>query len=80
MVVAGLVVALEAVAVIGGLALINGVPHRSAVAVAWVTVVVCVLFFGLGRILSMPLYYRSRVPPSVAALPAVGVPGYPACP
>jgi hypothetical protein len=42
----------------GGLDLINAVPHRSVVAVAWVTVVVGVHFFGLGR--RTPLYYGSH--------------------
>jgi hypothetical protein len=50
--------------------------HRSAAAVAWVRVAVGVHFFGLGRIWRMPLYHGSRVPPSVPALPAVGLPSY----
>jgi hypothetical protein len=52
-----LVVALEAVALFGGLAVVNGVLHRSAVSVAWVALVVGVHFFGLGRIWRMPLYH-----------------------
>jgi uncharacterized membrane protein len=53
-----LIVALEAAALFGGLAVINGVLHRSAVAVAWVALVVGVHFFGLARIWRMPLYHR----------------------
>ncbi|MBY8871295.1 hypothetical protein K7640_05485 [Micromonospora sp. PLK6-60] len=52
-----LVVALEAVALFGGLAVINGVLHRPAVAVAWVAVVVGVHFFGLAHIWRMPRYH-----------------------
>jgi uncharacterized membrane protein len=52
-----LIVALEAGALFGGLAVVNGVLHGKAVAVAWVALVVGVHFFGLARIWSMPLYY-----------------------
>jgi uncharacterized membrane protein len=52
----GLIVALEAGALFGGLAVINGVLHRTAVSVAWVALVVGVHFFGLARIWHMPLY------------------------
>ena len=52
-----LIVALEAGALFGGLAVINGVLHGQAVSVAWVALVVGVHFFGLARIWRMPLYY-----------------------
>lgn len=52
-----LIVALEAGALFGGLAVINGVLHGKAVSVAWVALVVGVHFFGLARIWRMPLYY-----------------------
>ena len=52
-----LIVALEAGALFGGLAVINGVLHDTAVSVAWVALVVGVHFFGLARIWRMPLYY-----------------------
>ncbi|SCE97157.1 hypothetical protein GA0074695_2567 [Micromonospora viridifaciens] len=52
-----LIVALEAGALFGGLAVVNGVLHRSAVSVAWVALVVGVHFFGLARIWRMPLYH-----------------------
>jgi uncharacterized membrane protein len=52
-----LIVALEAGALFGGLVVINGVLHHSAVSVAWVALVVGVHFFGLARIWRMPLYH-----------------------
>ena len=52
-----LIVALEAGALFGGLAVINGVLHGKAVSVAWVALVVGVHFFGLAGIWGMPLYY-----------------------
>ena len=52
-----LIVALEAGALLGGLAVVNGVLHGKAVAVAWVALVVGVHFFGLARIWRMPLYH-----------------------
>ena len=52
-----LIVALEAGALFGGLAVINGVLHATAVSVAWVALVVGVHFFGLARIWRMPPYY-----------------------
>ena len=52
-----LIVALEAGAMFGGLAVVNGVLHRTAVSVAWVALVVGVHFFGLARIWHMPLYH-----------------------
>ena len=52
-----LIVALEAGALFGGLAVINGVLDGTAVSVAWVALVVGVHFFGLARIWRMPLYY-----------------------
>ncbi len=51
-----LIVALEAGALFGGLAVINGVLHLTAVAVAWVALVVGVHFFGLASIWRMSLY------------------------
>ncbi|MEN3361200.1 MAG: hypothetical protein V7637_5182, partial [Mycobacteriales bacterium] len=52
-----LIVALEAGTLFAGLAVINGVPHRTAVSVAWVALVVGVHFLGLARIWHMPLYH-----------------------
>lgn len=52
-----LIVALEAGALFGGLAVVNGVLHGKAVSVAWVALVVGVHFFGLARIWRMPLYH-----------------------
>jgi hypothetical protein len=52
-----LVVALEAGALFGGLAVVNGVLHAQAVSVAWVALVVGVHFFGLAGIWRMPLYH-----------------------
>ena len=52
-----LIVALEAGALFGGLAVINGVLHAKAVSVVWVALVVGVHFFGLARIWRMPLYH-----------------------
>ncbi|MGA3538674.1 hypothetical protein ACK8GE_05170 [Micromonosporaceae bacterium DT194] len=52
-----LILALEAVALFGGLAVINNVLHRTAVSVAWVALVVGVHFFGLAWIWRMPLYH-----------------------
>jgi uncharacterized membrane protein len=52
-----LIVALEAVALFGGLAVLNGVLHGKAVSVAWVALIVGVHFFGLARIWRMPLYH-----------------------
>ena len=52
-----LIVALEAGALFGGLAVLNGVLHGKAVSVAWVTLIVGVHFFGLARIWRMPLYH-----------------------
>jgi hypothetical protein len=51
-----IIVGAEVIALFGGLALINGVLHRSEVAVAWVAVVVGVHFIGLARVWRMPLY------------------------
>jgi hypothetical protein len=51
------IVAAEAVALFGGLYVVNGVLHRAAVSVAWVAVVVGVHFFGLARIWRIPLYH-----------------------
>jgi hypothetical protein len=63
-----LIVALEAVALFGGLAVINGVLHRSAVAVVWVALVVGVHFFGLARIWHLPLYHLLGAAMTVLAL------------
>jgi len=52
-----LILALEAVALFGGLAVINNVLHRTAVSVAWVALVVGMHFFGLAWIWRMPLYH-----------------------
>src|SRR5215469_5862363 len=52
-----LIVALEAVALFGGLAVLNGALHGKAVSVAWVALIVGVHFFGLARIWRMPLYH-----------------------
>lgn len=67
----GLIVAGEAVALFGGLAVINGVLHRTAVAVAWVALVVGVHFFGLGWIWRMRLYHWLA-----AAMTALGLAGF----
>jgi hypothetical protein len=66
-----LVVAVEAVALFGGLAVINGVLHRTAVSVAWVALVVGVHFFGLARIWQMPLYHWLG-----AAMTVLGLAGF----
>ncbi|MCW3820765.1 hypothetical protein ONA91_40705 [Micromonospora sp. DR5-3] len=63
-----LIVALEAGALFGGLAVINGVLHRSAVSVAWVALVVGVHFFGLAWIWRMPLYHWLGAAMSVLGL------------
>ncbi|MFC4019321.1 hypothetical protein ACFOW4_15420 [Micromonospora sp. GCM10011542] len=65
------IVALEAVALFGGLAVINGVLHRSAVSVAWVAVVVGVHFFGLAWIWRMPLFHGLG-----AAMTVLGLAGF----
>ena len=65
-----LIVTLEAAALFGGLAVINGVLHRSAVAVAWVALVVGVHFFGLAWIWHLPLYHRLGA--AMTALSAAG--------
>jgi hypothetical protein len=52
-----LIVVAEVVALFGGLAVVNNVLHRPAVAVAWVAVVVGVHFFGLGRVWRMPRFH-----------------------
>ncbi|SBT37137.1 hypothetical protein [Micromonospora auratinigra] len=66
-----LVVALEAIALFGGLAVINGVLHRPEVAVAWVAVVVGVHFFGLAHVWRMPRYHWLG-----AVMTALGVAGF----
>jgi hypothetical protein len=52
-----LVVLVEAIALFGGLFVINGVLHRSEVAVAWVALVVGLHFYGLGWVWHTPLYH-----------------------
>lgn len=52
-----LIVAVEAGALFGGLAVINGVLHLTVVAVAWVALVVGAHFFGLASIWHMSLYH-----------------------
>jgi hypothetical protein len=52
-----IIVVLEAVALFGGLFVVNGVLHRTAVSVAWVALVVGVHFFGLAWIWRIPLYH-----------------------
>jgi hypothetical protein len=66
-----IIVALEAVALFGGLFVVNGVLHRAAVSVAWVALVVGVHFFGLARIWRMPLYYWLG-----AAMTVLGLAGF----
>ncbi|MEE3920256.1 hypothetical protein V2I01_24865 [Micromonospora sp. BRA006-A] len=66
-----LVVALEAVALFGGLSVINNVLDRPAVAVAWVAVVVGVHFFGLAHVWRMPLYHWLG-----AVMTALGLAGF----
>jgi len=51
------IVSLEAGALFGGLAVLNGVLHGEAVSVAWVALIVGVHFFGLARIWRMPLFH-----------------------
>jgi hypothetical protein len=65
------IVALEAVALFGGLAVINGVLHRSALSVAWVALVVGVHFFGLAWIWRMPLFHGLG-----AAMTVLGLAGF----
>lgn len=66
-----LVLAAEVVALSGGLAVVNNVLHRPAVAVAWLAVVIGVHFFGLGRVWRMPLFHRLG-----AAMTLLGVAGF----
>ncbi|MGC4889025.1 hypothetical protein [Micromonospora sp. DT227] len=66
-----IVVALEAVALFGGLAVINNVFDRPAVSVAWVAVVVGVHFFGLAAVWRMPRYHWLG-----AVMTALGVAGF----
>ncbi|MET7472071.1 hypothetical protein ABZU22_18270 [Micromonospora sp. NPDC005222] len=66
-----LVVALEAVALFGGLFVINNVLDRPAVGVAWVAVVVGMHFFGLAHVWRMPLYHWLG-----AAMTALGLAGF----
>src|SRR2546429_3324482 len=63
-----IIVALEAGALFGGLFIINGVLHRTAVSVAWVALVVGVHFFGLAGIWRMPLYHWLRTAMTVLGL------------
>ncbi|GAA3452865.1 hypothetical protein [Dactylosporangium matsuzakiense] len=52
-----IVVAIEAIALFGGLFVINGVLHRSEVSVAWVALVVGLHFYGLGAVWHAPMYH-----------------------
>ena len=66
-----LILAVEAVALFGGLAVINNVLHRTAVSVAWVALVVGVHFFGLAWIWRMGLYHWLGAAMSVLGLAGV---------
>jgi hypothetical protein len=63
-----IIVALEAVALFGGLFVVNDVLRRTAVSVAWVALVVGVHFFGLARIWRTPLYHWLGAAMTVLAL------------
>ncbi|MEU7866977.1 hypothetical protein [Dactylosporangium sp. NPDC049140] len=52
-----IVVAIEVLALFGGLAVINAVLHRFEVSVAWVALVVGLHFYGLGYVWSAPMYH-----------------------
>jgi hypothetical protein len=66
-----LVVILEAVALFGGLSVVNGVLDRAAVSVAWVALVVGVHFFALAAIWRTALYHWLG-----ATMTALGVAGF----
>lgn len=66
-----IIVALEAGTLFGGLLVVNGVLHRTAVSVAWVALVVGAHFFGLARIWRMPLYHWLG-----AGMTALGLAGF----
>jgi hypothetical protein len=66
-----IVVAFEAVALFAGLFLLNEVLHRTAVAVAWVAVVVGVHFFPLARYWRIPLFHWLG-----AAMTVLGLAGF----
>ncbi|GIE76724.1 hypothetical protein Aph02nite_26740 [Actinoplanes philippinensis] len=51
------IVAVEVVALFGGLYVINGVLHRSEIAIAWVAVVVGIHFFALAWAWRLPLFH-----------------------
>ncbi|SCF37971.1 hypothetical protein [Micromonospora mirobrigensis] len=63
-----IIVAIEVVALFGGLNVINRVLDRPALAVAWVAVVVGVHFFGLGWIWRMPRFHWLGVVMTVLGL------------
>ncbi|MFI5910370.1 hypothetical protein [Dactylosporangium sp. NPDC051541] len=52
-----IVVAVEAVALFGGLFVINGVLHRTEVSVAWVALIVGLHFYGLGYVWHAQMYH-----------------------
>jgi hypothetical protein len=52
-----LVVAVEAIALFGGLAVINALLHRTEMSVAWIALVVGLHFYGLGYLWRMPMYH-----------------------
>ncbi|MFC0003883.1 hypothetical protein [Micromonospora siamensis] len=66
-----IVVAVEAVALFGGLNVINRVLHRPEISVAWVALVVGVHFFGLGWVWRMPRYHWLG-----AVMTALGLAGF----
>jgi hypothetical protein len=68
-----LVVALEAVALFGGLSVVNDVLERPDVAVAWVALVVGVHFFGLAWVWRMPMYHRLGAVLTVLGLVGLGL-------
>lgn len=68
-----LIVLAEAVALFGGLYVINGLLQRPAVSVAWIAVVVGVHFFGLARIWRMPLYHWLGAAMTILGLAGFGM-------
>jgi MFS family permease len=65
------IVAVKAAALFGGLFVINGVLHRTAVSIAWVALVVGMHFFGLARIWRAPSYHCLG-----AAMTVLGLAGF----
>ena len=66
-----IIVGAEVIALFGGLAVINGIVERPAIAAAWVAVVVGVHFFGLAFAWRMPMFHWLG-----AAMTALGVAGF----